>query len=477
MAQDVFLERRMSRRDFLKEAKQLLHRVLVKAGIERERFEGPEWETNDPSENPLIKERHDLIKSGLIYDHINLDLNVIQKKSVISPTRDQSKGNLNNLFDSLMAQDDPDFEVLLVGGADDKGWKNLSAVVLEWGGLDLSQKWYIHPNPKSLSKNAAKVRVKYGKRLSIVEVTLTKVKKRSLLWGEREVDQEGRDTQIKRNVGGRLAIGEIFCYIDGKNTCEKDHLTNAHAEMREHRVEALAGEMFAMEEELHGFMEKLLVLYQEEGPIRRNPTFRTGYYLNGKTMRRVRTLPITACWFMTRSAFALMGGFDERMKISYEDFASAVRFVQNGGEFWVTNKVFVYHKHRKSLWGMILEWLRSGGGAAELLLTNPRSIFAWKRFRDVLITTVLFLFVLFGFKWIVETHQTTFLSLLGLVGIAGYAGYSSIFVQKTKEIMAALFPAMLVSLVLVFSFGFWLRMVTARAVKWLLQTMFIPVLS
>ncbi len=385
--------------------------------------------------------------------------------SFVVPLRNQKRENIQSLLGSLTAQDYLNFEIVLVGGKDDSTWEHIPEEFLEWGGLSLQQIWSDYLAPKSLSGNAHAVRAKYGNRLIIVEVELVKVRRRGKI-----VDWIGRDTNVKRNVGCRLARGDVLSLTDGKNTHERDYIQNALSEMVEHNVEALAGEMYALEEEHHGLLENILILYQEKGWVRRNPTFRQGYRLDSKSIRGVRTLPITASWWMTRNAYSVMGGFDERMTISYEDFASAIRYVQNGGAFWVTPNVFVYHRHRRTWAEMSKEWKRSGGGAADTLHFYRDSAFAQKRFRDVVSVLGSVLFALFVGLVLIVAQQWEIIGagsfVVGLMGIG--AGLAN--ARSAGRWFGFFFPFLTVLLILIFSISFMRQYLLRDGAKRLLQT-------
>ncbi|MBX3064877.1 MAG: glycosyltransferase [Anaerolineae bacterium] len=255
--------------------------------------------------------------------------------TVIVPVRN-SQQHIQGLLQSLFAQDYPCMEIVLVGNMGDQTWQP----ICDW--------------------------IEAGK-VTTVEV------QRSRNW-------TGRDSNLKRNAGARHAHGEIFVFTDQKIRHEPDWITRGVALMRGHKVEALAGTMNSTPEEADKFWSR----FTDGALVKRNPHFPQGRYLNERNFGKSESLPITANWFMTRSAFHKMGGFPEDFRDSYEDYAGAWKAVRSGITFYCTSELPVYHKHRLEPMQIQREYIRSARGAAQLFLTFSNCPFAQRRAVQVL---------------------------------------------------------------------------------------------
>ncbi len=261
------------------------------------------------------------------------------KVSVIVPLRN-SGAHITGLLDSLLSQDYPSFEILLVGNQGDTTWSAL---------------------PSDLDP-----------RVHIIEVELPEG------W-------MGRDSNFKRNRGAEAATGIVLFYTDVKIRHQPDWISTGLRLMRENQVEAVAGIMLGTAESTQSFLGR----FTDSALIRRNPDFGQGYILNAQNFGNRESLPITACWAMTRAAYENMGGFDEDARDSYEDYMSAWRAVRAGVEFFVSNLWTVFHKHRSKFKPMQLEYARSARGAAQMFATYPDCPFGRRRAAQVTIVLAM----------------------------------------------------------------------------------------
>lgn len=354
------------------------------------------------------------------------------KVSVIIPLRD-SGAHINGLLDSLLAQDYPNFEILLVGNQGDKTWKAL---------------------PEDLDP-----------RVRIEEVELPK-------------DWVGRDSNFKRNWGARAAVGDVLFYTDVKIRHQPDWISTGLRLMRENRVEAVAGIMLGTAESTQSFLGR----FTDSALIRRNPDFGKGYILNAQNFGNRESLPITACWAMTRAAYEDMGGFDEDARDSYEDYMSAWRAVRAGVEFFVSNLWTVFHKHRSKFKAMQLEYARSARGAAQMFATYPDCPFGRRRAAQV---TIVLAMVFVGIVSLLTSlvalalGKGQILAALLIAAIALYALAGTTNLVKARHWQGFFFPALTGWFILWFALNFAQKLREGGGVtktnRWL-QTMFSLVL-
>lgn len=374
------------------------------------------------------------------------------KVSIVVPLRNAQASNVRKMMDAFKAHDYPNIELILVGGKDDTTWSHLNEDDKEWGKFEEDASWSrIDPSElKNYSENAAAIRVLRGGRLTLVEVTLVKVWD---VWQQEWVEWIGRDTNVKRNVGCRLASGDIFALTDNKITYPEGYLYKGLAELREHGTGAVAGEVKGRDEDEHDWIH---VFGSPGGSfIRRFPTFGSSFELNQDTIAKGKA-PVTASWIMLRIAFELMGGFDERATTSYEDFMSCVKFVERGGTFWLCNheEFKVEHGTRKAWKDMVREWKRSGTGAEDTWEYYPNSLFSKQRLKGVLFVSgayaavgiVTLLLALFGLY--------TVIGLGVCAGILLYTAVGTHNMRTSKHGYGFFFPAITAYLITLFTYSF-----------------------
>ncbi len=343
--------------------------------------------------------------------------------SIIVPLRN-SGSYINRLLASLFAQDYVNFEVILVGGPEDTTW------------AAIDERYLSDP------------------RLRIEEAVIP-------------ANHEGRDSNIKRNHGTRAAWGSVLFFTDAKIAHDSNWLSMGLYLMEEHQVEAVAGIMLAPPTQKRSF----LLDYTDYSLITRNPDFRGGFLLDRLNFGNRESLPITACWAMTKTAYELMKGFDETFTISYEDYSAAWRFVRAGGVFFCTSEWRVWHKHRDEFKAMKLEFIRSARGAGQLTYAYPDCPFGKRRLLQALLMCMvpilgipLLLYLITQQLWVISVGIMAF-------GFLAFVVFGIINVWKADRWYACFFPVLLAYFLLLSAFHYMHQYVVKEGGGRFLQTM------
>lgn len=325
--------------------------------------------------------------------------------SVIVPVRD-SGNHIGGLLESLLAQDYPNYEVILVGNYQDSTWQ------------------YITPHPQ----------------LFVFEADIPPTHK-------------GRDTNWKRRLGANVARGDVLFYTDVKIRHPENWISRGIELMQEHDVESVAGVMLSTRQRSaeETFMEK----FTDSALVKRNPDFGKGYVLTRKNFGNRESLPITACWAMTRDAYERMGGFNQKFVYSYEDYSAAWQSVAAGERIFCSSGWAVYHKHRTAFSEITREYKRSAYGAAQLFQVFPDCPFARRRLGQVLaVLFALLLMVVVPLGLLLAGELASLAILIGL-GIIGFFGLGLLNIVKAGWYWRALFfPPLTAFFILVFSLWF-----------------------
>lgn len=326
--------------------------------------------------------------------------------SVVVPLRNSGQ-YVNTLLASLLGQDYPNYEVVLVGSPQDSTW---DAIRQEYGS---------------------------DPRLHIVEATIP-------------ATHVGRDSNIKRNWGAQSSGGEVLAFTDAKIRHQKNWISQGVYFLGREDVGAVAGIMLSTEEDMDSFM----AMFADSALIKRNPDFGNGHVLTADNFASRESLPITACWMMTREAFELMDGFDETFTISYEDYSAAWRYCGNGGTFYCSNEWRVYHKHRTQFKQMMLEFQRSARGAAQLLYSYPDCPFGVKRLRQSVAVLGAALVGASVLAFLVLSQEWLTIALLMILGLSGMSGIGLVNYRKAKHWYGFFFPPLTAWFIFVFSLNF-----------------------
>lgn len=322
--------------------------------------------------------------------------------SVIIPVRESQK-HIGLLLGSLLCQDYPNYEIVLVGNTGDRTFDNLP------------------DDPK----------------IRIFEVTLPE-------------NWVGRDANFKRNEGVRACNGDVLFFTDVKILHPIDWISTGIKIMERENIESVAGIMLATTEVSKSFMGK----FTDYALIKRNPEFGKGYVLTTQNFGARESLPITATWAMTRLAYDKMGAFPDNFRDSYEDYASAWLMVSAGQPIYCTNELKVWHKHRTKFSEIRREYARSARGAAQLYHIYPACPFAQRRAKQVtLIFSLIGIALALGLLAILFGQWFLLSMMAGTVAL-GYLTAGGANVVKARHWFGMFFPILTTFFIFLFAIHF-----------------------
>lgn len=260
-----------------------------------------------------------------------------------------------------------------------------------------------------------------------------------------------RDANYKRNIGALHATGTILAFTDSDGTVPQTWLTAGATRLmaetaKDDRVHCVAGLIDSIGEgfwsryvDTNVFGAKLPRIHEEYR------TTAETFGLNGKKP------PASGNLFVTRYAFMMAGGFQERQS-RYEDYRFAWDLCKAG--FHIVHvrdeDMVVAHRHRAGT-GLFKEYLKAGEGCGQFVRECSDSPLAGLRIKQLrqwqlgvaLVTALTILAPLFIIP---------FLAAAGLA-LAGLFGLGVLEMKKLRKLEAIIYPALTLVLGSVFTFG------------------------
>ena len=248
--------------------------------------------------------------------------------SIVVPVK-KSERTIRELVVSLLEQDYPgNVEIILVGDYDDSTWVPLADLV-------------------------------HDPRLRIIEANIT---------------SPARDANAKRNIGLAAAKGNILGLTDSDMKFTDQHWISLGVERIQSGYAAVAGSMIS---ESNGFWGQ----YVDQNPYGgKTPRMQESYILTEDNYAKGKHKPpVTAAFFCTKEVYEIVGGLDANFTRSYEDYEWFKRIVNAGYSILCDDKLAGHHYHREGFRSLTREYLKSGWGCADYIVTHPTCRLTRKR--------------------------------------------------------------------------------------------------
>lgn len=321
--------------------------------------------------------------------------------SVVIPTK-ANKGSVAHTVRALLNQHYPHpIEIIVVGDINDSAWDHLE---------------------------------EFGERIQRIGVN---------------VDSPGRDSNMKRHIGLQHTsiVSSVLSVIDDDVIPEPTWALEVSS--------MLGGVVHAVAGPVVGLGDSFWSRYIDKNPVAtKTPRIASEFLLNPHTLRREK-FPVTANFAITRKLYEAVGGPNPAFTNSYEDYSWMSWMIQKGYGIYCTPRLNCKRYHREGLRPLIREYLRSGKGCADLVVTYKDCTFARRRVKQLRL-----FYALVGIGGVLAA-----LNPIG-VGIAvtgaGLA-LAARSIQATGRLQGAVYPFISLLLGMMFIIGFSRRLLARQA--------------
>lgn len=260
---------------------------------------------------------------------------------------------------------------------------------------------------------------------------------------EIDVVSPGRDSNAKRSLGLSRVTGEILAVVDSDMVMPQDWLDTVVAHARQGNA-AVAGPVAGIGD---GFWTRFI----DQNPAGAKTPRITGVSRLDRHNIRHKKPPVTANFACTREVYEQVGGPNPAFTNSYEDYEWFSRIVRAGYPITLDARLMGERYHREGFRPLLREYIRSGKGCADHIVTHIRCGFAQSRLLQLLATLSLSMAGLLG----VIRFPGVALAVLGL-GLLVLALHSY---RKVRRPEAIAYPAIAALFAFAFVYGAFSRFV------------------
>lgn len=188
---------------------------------------------------------------------------------------------------------------------------------------------------------------------------------------ELAVDSPGRDSNAKRDFGLKKASGDLLAVVDSDVIVGDDWLDRVIDHIR-NGYQAIAGP-------LAGIGNSFWTRYIDQNPtMAKTPRMRGVTVIDRSNLRRKKP-PVTANFVLTRQVYDEIGGPNVGFTNSYEDYEWFSRIVRGDYPIVCDANLRSVRYHREGFKPLLREYMRSGKGCADHIVTHIRCGFAQSR--------------------------------------------------------------------------------------------------
>ncbi|RLI07136.1 hypothetical protein DRO24_03640 [Candidatus Bathyarchaeota archaeon] len=199
----------------------------------------------------------------------------------------------------------------------------------------------------------------------------------------RLLEEEGRGLNAARNTGVRYSKGEIIAFTDGDCVVPSNWIRAIIENFRDPSVGFVGGLVKGYRR------DNFLSVYMDETFFHAVPSFSNRYET---TDLKMLCFPAGCNMAFRRHALEKIDLFDERIYYGFDDLEPVEELSLRGFRIILDPRVFVWHKHRTTLWGLVKQHFNYGRGGS-LLLIHKRASRLARWFSAYLFSTTILLFL------------------------------------------------------------------------------------
>lgn len=259
------------------------------------------------------------------------------------------------------------------------------------------------------------------------------------------IEEPGLGPGYGRMVGVKHSRGDILAFTDGDCIVSSKWLKAISRDLEDSSIGCVGGSILLDRRYSVGFSAR----YFEESIIRVMPLSRE---------RRIydKLLPFKHLAFANlatrRDILEALGGIDTEFR-TFEDMDLLQRICDHGYKILFDPDVYVWHRHRQSIGGLLKQVYRYGSGGPRFRRKHPRSMITrWYRIGLILFYTIL-------------SAISTSIALSSFYGslpvviaslpiILGYTGDAIYYLRKTKStVKSTVYPILDIAMIISFCLG------------------------
>lgn len=259
------------------------------------------------------------------------------------------------------------------------------------------------------------------------------------------IEEPGLGPGYGRMVGVKHSRGDILAFTDGDCIVPSGWLKAISKDLDDPSIGCVGGSILLDKRHTVGFSAR----YFEESILRVMPS---------SYEKRIydKLLPFKHLAFANlatrRDVLEAVGGIDVEFK-TFEDIDLLQRICDHGYKILFDPEVYVWHKHRQSIGGLLKQIYRYGSGGPKFRRKHPRStITLWYRIGLLLFYTLIsaipigvVLSQIYGLIPVIITLSPI---------ISGYTGDAIYYLRRTKSILkSTVYPLLDIALIISFCLG------------------------
>lgn len=262
--------------------------------------------------------------------------------------------------------------------------------------------------------------------------------------------EEGRGPNYGRKIGVMSATGEIYAFTDGDCILPRDWLKRIVEKFRDPEVGCVGGSVF-VSKDLEG---NLIAKYSDESVMRVMPIAekleKTG---DVKVFKHLALCNMA----VKRDVLNIVGGLREDMK-TFEDVDLMASICKSGYKVLRSPEIYVWHKHRGSVKGLIKQTFNYGRGAPKFFKNHPETQIARVFMLGVFAFIIYLVIVIAGLIMMINGNPTIIIAISAIT-LTALISDVIYYVVKTKSLLKALlYPLLDIMRIFAFACGSLIQM-------------------